>query len=91
MLRRHHTASLTLMIIAVLALPAGVMLDWGLPSGAGNLPGGACGKGPYGVVEALRLLNHIWTIAIALIGLLLAAIVQTLVNRMVPPVGTAPG
>ena len=83
-----------LTVIGVVLILFGAALDWGVPAGWTGLPDWMPdprtlrGLAPEAWREAL---GGWWLAIVSLAGLVLAAMAQTGLNKIVPPVGKAPG
>jgi hypothetical protein len=94
MLRGHRWAGALLLLVSIAALALGVGLDWGWPMERQTLlQPGKWGRPAWLAMPELwqGRLGGWWTVTIAGAAVATASIVQTLLNKIVPPVGKAPG
>ena len=95
MLRAHRASGIAMAAIGVGVIAVGVLLDWGAPTDFKKL---LTGEGWRTISydwfpwpELRSKLQGWWTVAGVSAVLLGSTILQTMVNKIVPPVGKAPG
>lgn len=95
MAKAHRTAGIVMAAIAVGAIVLGVVLDWGVPTDFKKLlSGSGWQKISYDWFpwpDLRTTLKGWWTVIGVAAVLLVSTILQTLLNKIVPPVGKAPG